>query len=185
MFRQAAPAAPPPPVQTPDDDLDDLLEESLEAEAEAEPASETEADLDDLLAESVALRDDAKAAAEARDRLRKRHAGSGRSAAEIAADEARVREWELRNDWEATANVALFERYKCQCGRQQTIFRQIMQRQVHRQYQATERWQVVETTDPDLPSEIMVQKWTTGMCTNCASDHGFDFQTLPVGEWSA
>lgn len=145
-------------------------------------------DLDALLGESVTLRDTEREAKAARDRLRKRGAGSGRTPEEIAADEARVREWEMKHDWEATAAVALFEKHKCTCcGRAQTIFRQLMLKQQHRIFPATTRWQQIdEIADElsELPREIQVQKWETGMCTNCAEGFGFDFQQVAVSEWT-
>ena len=141
-------------------------------------------DLDSLLSESVALRNDEREAKAARERLRKRASGSGRTEAEIAADEARVQEWEMRNNWQATANVSLFEKHKClNCGRAQTIFRQLMLKQQHRVFPNTVRWQQVDETTPELPCEIQVQKWEVGMCTNCAGEFGFDFQHVAVSEW--
>lgn len=151
-------------------------------------ASADFADLDALLGESVAQRDAEREAKAARERLRRRGAGSGRTPEEIAADEARVRDWEMKHDWQAVAAVALFEKHKCVgCGRSQTIFRQLMLKQQHRVFPATTRWQQVdEIADElaDLPREIQVQKWEAGMCTNCASEFGFDFQQVAVSEWT-
>ena len=142
-------------------------------------------DLDSLLNESVKLRDEAREAKAAADRLKRRYAsGSGRTAEEVAEDEARVREWELRHNWEATANIALWERHRCvNCGRQQTIFRQMMLKQRHRVFPDTVRWQQTDETVDGLPAENLVQKWEVGMCTNCAGEFGFGFQDVPVGEW--
>lgn len=158
----------------------------MTAVSSSDPAADF-ADLDALLGESVAQRDAEREAKAARDRLRRRGTGSGRSLEEIAADEERVREWEMKHDWEATAAVALFEKHKCTgCGRAQTIFRQLMLKQQHRVFPATTRWQQVdEIADElaDLPREIQVQKWEAGMCTNCASELGFDFKNTAVSEW--
>lgn len=142
-------------------------------------------DLDFLLTESVALRNEEREAKAAQERLRRRSA-SGRTAEEVAEDEARVREWELKHQWEAIAAVALFEKHKCMnCGRSQTIFRQLMLKQQHRHLPDTLRWQQVDQL-PDgveLPAEIQVQKWETGMCTHCAAEFGFDFKQVAVSEW--
>lgn len=148
---------------------------------------ETEVDdLDNLLSESLVIRDELREVQAIRERLKRKHSGSGRTPQEVAEDEARVREWELRNDWEATANVALFERHRCNgCRRQQTIFRQLMLRQVHRTLADTTRWQQVNETVAELPYEIQVQKWESPMCTNCSDAFGFDFKTCDVGEWAS
>lgn len=146
------------------------------------------ADLDALLGESVAQRDAEREAKAARERLRKRSSGSGRTPEEIAADEARVRDWEMKHDWQATAAVALFEKHKCvNCGRGHTIFRQLMLKQQHRVFPDTTRWQQVDEIAEqyaDLPKEIQVEKWEAGMCTNCAGEFGFDFQLTAVSEWT-
>lgn len=142
-------------------------------------------DLESLLMESVAIRDEEREAKAAQERLRKR-SGSGRTPEEIAEDEARVREWELKHQWEATAAVALFEKHKCtNCGRSQTIFRQLMLKQKHRQFADTWRWQQVDQIpeDSQLEAEIQVQKWETGMCTLCSHEFGFDFKQAKVSEW--
>ena len=92
----------------------------------------------------------------------------------------------MKHDWQATAAVALFEKHKCTgCGRSQTIFRQLMLKQQHRTFPATTRWQQVdEIADSELPREIQVEKWETGMCTNCAGEFGFDFRQVAVSEWT-
>lgn len=171
-----------PPHEDDMGDLDDLLLEPPQL-----PEPDGLDDLDALLDESVKLRDEEREVKAARDRLKRRYAsGSGRTPEEIAEDEARVREWELRNNWEAVANIAFWERHRCtNCGRQQTIFRQLMLKQHHRTFPDTIRWQQVDETVPDLPQENLVEKWEVGMCTNCAPEFGFDFQEVPVGEWRA
>lgn len=169
---------PIPAPAAPDDELDALLADSV-------GDADSDLDLDDLLAESVQLRDEEREVKAARERLRKRGVlASGRTPEEVAEDEARIREWELRHDWEAIAGVAFWEAHKCtNCGRKQTIFRQLMLKQTHRQYPDTLRWQQVDELPSDLPQENQVQKWEVGMCTHCAGHFGFDFQSVPTGEW--
>lgn len=162
------------PATLPDADLEDLLEESLTPAARQEPDP-----LEALLAESMAGAKEAAAAKAARERLKR----GGQSAKDKAEDEERIRRWELANEWRTVANVALFERHRCACGRQQTIFRQLMERQENRHLRGSHRWQKVKATRPDLPCEIAVQKWETPFCTHCSGDAGFDFQTCRVTEW--
>lgn len=137
--------------------------------------------LDDLLAESMAEVKEAQAVKNARERLKRGEV----SDKERQAGEERIRRWELANEWRPVANVALFERYKCACGRQQTIFRQLMQRQEHRHMRGTQRWQQVEAGKADLPNEVAVQKWNTPMCTECSPRAGFTFGAGRVTEWRA
>lgn len=152
-------------------ELEDLLAES-QANGGTDP-------LDDLLAESMAATKEALEAKQARER-RKR---GGQSAADAAEGAERIRRWELAHEWRAVANVALFERYECQCGRHQTIFRQLMTRQQHRHLRDSQRWQQADSALTDLPNEVVVQKWQTPMCPACSSQVGFEFRN--VTEWKA
>lgn len=151
-------------------ELDDLLEESLE---------ESDDPLNELLAESLAATREALEAKAARER-RKR---GGQSAEQQAEDAERIRRWELAHEWKAIANVALFERYTCACGRHQTIFRQLMTRQQHRHLRDSQRWQQADAALADLPNEVVVQKWETPMCPACSPQVGFEFRN--VTEWQA
>lgn len=151
-----------------DTELEDLLAESTTT---ADP-------LEELLAESLTATREAREAKAARER-RKR---GGQSAAQQAEDAERLRRWELAHEWKPVANVALFERHTCNsCGRHQTIFRQLMQRQQHRHLRDSQRWQQVEASKADLPNEVVVQKWETPMCPACAPQAGFEFKN--VMEW--
>lgn len=151
-------------------DLEALLEDSRTI-PDADP-------LEDLLAESMAATKEAQAAKAARERIKR----GGLTAKEREADEERIRRWELQNEWRAVANVALFERHRCNCGRQQTIFRQLMERQEHRHLRGSFRWQKTTASKAGLPNEIVVQKWETPMCTYCSTQAGFDFSGS-VKEW--
>ena len=137
--------------------------------------------LEALFQEAKASIKDAQAAKDARERIKR---GMG-SAKDKAADEERIRRWELANEWKSVASVALFERYRCACGRQQTIFRQFMERQEHRHLRGSMRWQKVEELKIDLPQEIAVQKWETPICTECSETLGFAFRPGKVTEWQA
>lgn len=147
-----------------DSDLEALLTESIDP-------------LDELLAESLAATREAADAKIARERIKR----GGGSAKERAEDEARIQRWELAHEWKPVANVALFERHECACGRHQTIFRQLMIRQQHRHLHMSQRWQQTTASIADLPSEVVVQKWASPICVQCAPRAGFTFNN--VTEW--
>jgi hypothetical protein len=145
----------------------------------AEAPSDGVADLDELLAESLDQVREERAVKATRQRVRK----SGWTGVD-PADAERIRRWELANEWLAVANVALFHRYRCiNCSRQQTVFGQLMLRQEHRHLRNTQRWQRTDTNRADLPSEVVVQKWVTPMCTECAYLAGFEMGKGKVTEW--
>lgn len=161
------------------DELKELLAESPTFSDDPEADSEgAESDpLDDLLAESLAASREALEAKLARER-RKR---GGQSAEQQAEDAERIRRWELAHEWRPVANVALFERHECACGKHHTIFRQLMTRQRHRHLRDSQRWQQADAALADLPNEVVVQKWETPMCPTCAPQAGFEFRR--VTEW--
>ena len=155
-----------------DTDLEDLLTES-------QSSLEADDPLNELLAESLAATREQLEAKAARERAKR----GGLSAAQQAEDAERIRRWELAHEWKAVANVALFERHTCACGRHQTIFRQLMTRQQHRHLRDSQRWQRADASLADLPNEVVVQKWKTPMCPACAPQAGFEFRN--VTEWVA
>ena len=134
-------------------------------------------ELDELLEESMAAARERLEAKAAHDRAKR----GGQSAAEQAEDAERIRRWELAHEWKTVANVALFERHTCACGRHQTIFRQLMTRQQHRHLRGSQRWQQADASIANLPNEVVVQKWETPMCPACAPHAGFEFRN--VTEW--
>lgn len=158
------------------DDLDDLLEPQ-----DSNPENETETgfdELDSLLSESLASVRESAAAKAAKERMKR----GGLSAAEQAADAERIRRWELAHEWRPEANAALFERLTCRCGSHSTIFKQLLQRQVHRHLRSSQRWQAVAASRADLPNEVIFKEVKTAMCPACASAAGFDL-SLPAREW--
>jgi len=155
-----------------DTDLEDLLTES-------QSSLEADDPLNELLAESLAAAREQLEAKAARERAKR----GGLSAAQQPEDAERIRRWELAHEWKAVANVAMFERHTCACGRHQTIFRQLMTRQQHRHLRDSQRWQRADASLADLPNEVVVQKWETPMCPACAPQAGFEFRN--VTEWQA
>lgn len=147
-------------------ELDDLLAESQANDP-----------LDSLLAESLEAVNVEKEAKAARERVKR----GGQSVAQRQEDAERIRRWELAREWETVANVALFERHTCQCGKHSTIFRQLLTRQTHRTLRHSTRWQTTDKVDTDLPYEVVVQKWESPMCVQCSDIFGFEFKG--VTEW--
>lgn len=141
-------------------------------------------DFDDLEALLTEAKDAERTAREAKD-ARERVKRGGLTASQRAEDEARLRDWEAKHEWRDEANVALFERYRCACGRQQTIFRQLMRKQVHRHLRDSVRYVKMDAQSIHLESEILVQKWETPMCTECAPRNGFSFTTMKIKEYVA
>lgn len=91
-----------------------------------------------------------------------------------AANEA-VRRWEEQNEWRATANVATFHHYTCNCGNVMKVFAGLTQRQVHRHLKnGAERWVKVDAASAALPNDVKVLAETEiPMCGKCAEGKGY------------
>lgn len=139
-------------------------------------------DLDDLLAESLQQAAERKAIKESQKRLKSERPSAGTR--ELAEDRERVERWQAQHAWTPVANVALYERHKCECGRQQTIFRHLMRRETHRHMRTVQRFIAVEESLANLPNEVAVQKWETPQCTYCAQEKGFHLGSGNVYEWT-
>lgn len=156
-------------------ELDDLLAEGLPAKGAPAQDQDLEISLDELLAESL---EQAREEKEAKAVAERRKRGGTLSEEDLA----RIRAWEAKHEWKPMANVALFDKTTCNgCGRQQTIFTALLQRQEHRHLKDAMRWTAVESVDPKLPNEVAVKKYRAGMCTNCCERAGFTFNV--VKEW--
>jgi len=146
-------------------DLPDL--EALTAEA-----LDDLPDLDDLLHSAKAEAADKSAAKTARERLAK----GGLTPREREEDLARLRDWEARNLYRAVANVACFTESSCdRCGDYTYLFTGLMERQVHRHVETTQRWLVVDKIKTDLDNEVRVTRQTTPFCLACMTEVGFSF----------
>lgn len=166
-----------PPEDLPE--LDDLLttKSNDTAPVDDEADGDDLPDLVDLLSESVEQAKEARAVKEAAERRK-------RGGALSEEDLARLREWEARHEWRDIGNTALFCKYHCNgCGRNQTIFMQLLRHQEHRHMKETFRWTATTEAKTDLPNEVAVQKFVVGMCTNCCVHAGFEFKN--VREWEA
>jgi hypothetical protein len=126
--------------------------------------------LDDLLSESMV------AAAE-RDRmklLRKKVAEGKAPAAERNADIELLRQWELKREWNKSANVICFERCKCiGCGQFHSIFMGYFERQIHKTNTKLERLVKVEKFASDLTKEVRYSDHNVPTCEDCAEFAGF------------
>lgn len=147
---------------TPDlPELDQLLDESSEVP-----------DLDDLLGTAKAEAKDKAELKAAKQRLAK----GGMTDRERAEDLARVREWEAKHLYKAVANVSCFVESCCEhCGDYTYLFTGLMERQVHRHIETTQRWHATDTIKTDLDNEVRVTQQTTKFCVQCMSEFGFTF----------
>lgn len=148
------------------DDLDDLLG--------APEASPDLPDLDDLLGTAKAEAKDKADLKASKTRLAK----GGLTDREREEDLARVRAWEAKHLYKAVANVACFtESYCLKCGDYTYLFTGLMQREVHRHIETTQRWLAVPDgkIKTDLDNEVMVRQQTTPFCLQCMSEVGFSF----------
>lgn len=136
-------------------------------------------DLDDLLAESLQQAAERKAVKESQKKLK----AAGANSRELQEDRERVERWQAEHAWTPVANVALYERHKCECGRQQTIFRHLMRRETHKHMRTVQRFIAVEESLANLPNEVAVQKWKVPQCTYCAQEKGFHLGSGNVYEW--
>ncbi len=165
-FLQAVP-------RTKDASPEDLPEDHTDLSADIE--SDPFADMEAFLQEEQTGMVERKNLALARARL-KRVATSSQEAIEIRE---KIQEWETRREWKAEANVALFIRQACACGRVHHVFAGLMQRQRHLEKFSVQRWNRVSVASPKLPNETAFQDMSLGMCAECASLSGFD---LSFGE---
>lgn len=156
---------------TPDiPDLDDLLDESAAGDL---------LDLDDLLGAAKAEAKDKAELKTARNRLAK----GGLTDREREEDLARVRAWEAKHLYKAVANVACFTESMCErCADFTYLFTGLMQREVHRHIETTQRWLKVETIKTELDNEVMVTRKTTPFCLQCMTEVGFTFNNAYTEE---
>jgi hypothetical protein len=142
------------------------------AAAAAAPAADPLADLEDLLAESTGLaiaRKDLTAG-------RKSLAAGLLQQAQRAELLAEVQKLELKVEWIAQANVAVFEEQACVCGAPPArLFTGLFRRDRHKNLH-TDRWvREAAHKDATLPREVRVMKahLPVAMCPACVAGHGY------------
>ena len=147
-------------------ELDDLLKPPA-------PAAQTKLDELDELDELDGLLAEAKAESKLAQQVKEARARAKSGYGNTPEDQERIRKWELAREWLPVANTALFERYECQCGHHQTVFKQLMLEQVHRFSKTVTRWTAATTYTPGLPRRTKVSAYLVPMCQRCCRDQGF------------
>ena len=99
-----------------------------------------------------------------------------------AADSERIRQWELRKEWIAVSNTAIFKRYICACGYHSTVFEGLMLEQRHRHDSHANRWTAQDTSVASLPNNTAVRVKKIPMCQRCASVKGFPISSEVIWE---
>ena len=152
----------PDEIDTDLDSLEGLLAESTQLSADA-------FSLDDLLSESMELRGRSDLEKE----LRKKQARGNLPKAEYDANAALLRKWELAREWEATANVMVFQRQRCNhCGSYHNFFDGLFELHTHRRLANTSRTISVKFHDKELPKEVRYTDTDTMICHACADVQG-------------
>lgn len=140
------------------DPLEGFLQESTRLSADA-------FSLEDLLSESMGLKEQHEAERE----LRKKQARGNLPKAEYDANAALLRKWELKREWEATANVLVFQRQRCgTCGSYHNFFEGKFELHTHRRLANTTRTILVKFHDKALPKEVRYTDTDTHICHACA-----------------
>lgn len=129
--------------------------------------------LDDLLAESLAERKSHEEVKAGRAML----ARGGLGAADTAAINNAVRDWESKREWHPKAAVVMFSRQKCLgCGQFHTQFLGFYERQRHRS-SSLDRWiKHFRPVTDQLPRESKYQDSYAEMCEDCAEHLGFEVE---------
>lgn len=148
-----------------EDELDGLLTESINLR---KPVKD---DLEALLDESMAL----KAEEQHVKFLRERAKRGGLTAAQAKEDEARIREWEAKREWEIKANIGVFEERTCTCGQVETVWVGLMHFRQHREKKISSQVRATEQI-ASLPNMIAKQTVKVECCTKCASGKGWDLE---------
>lgn len=128
-------------------------------------------ELDRMIAGELESKREANRVKDSRERLKR----GGQSLAEREADLERIHTWELRHEWKAAANVAVFIEQHCEsCGAVHRTFEQLMLRQVHRHVANSQRWQAASAIMANLPNETVVRRQSVPLCAECCHRAGFD-----------
>lgn len=163
-----------------DMELDDLLEQSTAKPPKASaPVPVILDELQDLLDESLALKQEEAAIKF----LREKQKRGGGTAQERAEDEARIREWEARREWDTKANVAVFEVRECSCGTVETIYSHLMHWQQHKEKRISRSVRAHQQIAA-LPNMIAKQQVKVDCCSKCAELKGWDLKGEATFMWS-
>lgn len=132
--------------------------------------SDAEFSLDDFLLESMQSKAKAKQISDSRKALAK----GGVGPAERAELESLLHDWDMKREWIAAANVAVFDIQECShCRSEASHFGGIYQRQSHR-HSKIDRWvQSNPVQNQGLPKEIKCDVSYVQMCGNCVGELGW------------
>lgn len=161
---------------TGDNDFADL--ESLINPKPAPDADDPEEgfdELEELLAGAMSEKADEQRVKEARAKAK---GGYGLSPDDLE----RVRQWELRREWIAVSNTAIFKRYICACGYHSTVFEGLMLEQRHRHDKHANRWTNQDASVASLPNNTAVRVKKIPMCQRCAGGKGFPITSDVIWE---
>lgn len=151
-------------------DLDQLLHESQSISLDNE--------LDALLGESVKLREEEAAVKFLREKSKK----GGLSKAERDEDEARIRAWETKMEWDTKANIGVFNKTVCTCGSATLTWSHLMHAQVHKEKKVTRTVRATAQVAL-LPNQIAHQVIAVEACADCAATKGWDLNQAPASVW--
>jgi len=163
-------------------DLDDLLttqasdtEETDQNDEELEQSGLEE--LDELLDESLQADREKKKYQE--DLKARKRNFSGMSAAEVAFCNSRMAAFEVARIWRPVENLAVFTRFICQaCGDDKLIFTRYMQAQIAYHNPATKRWATIDKPTSTLPTRTAVEERQVPLCAKEAVMMGLDTHTM-------
>lgn len=132
-------------------------------------------DLDALLAESMQAKAKAADVKASRKLLGSKEAAAKLSAAERAAMQSKISEWEVKREWLPVADTAIFEVRHCtHCASTTSLFLGVFQHQTHRHMKYSDRWIASNASaNAGLPKEVKLQEAFVGMCSGCASEFGY------------
>lgn len=168
------------------DDLEELARESMAPRITFRDVKTLD-DLDDLLQESLEYASDKDAGETLRRQLKK----GGISRQEAQELEFKIQEWELRREWKLLANVAVFHESTCAtCGGVHQHFVGMYYEQEHRT-SAIKRLVLARTAPTsdmspvkeEVGKRILLQPKVTEICSECATEAGFDWADAQTGEW--
>lgn len=154
-----------------DDILDELMGESqLDAlMIESATLEHENMSLEGLLAESLEAQAEAALAKE----IRKKQARGNLSKEEQDANNALLRQWEMKREWTAVANVLVFDRQLCShCGTYHNVLAGFYEKHDHRNILTASRMVKVKAFEKALAKEVKYNDETVSICHTCADIQG-------------
>lgn len=154
-----------------DDILDEIMGESqLDAlMIESATLEHENMSLEGLLAESLEAQAELALAKE----IRKKQARGNLSKEEQDANNALLRQWEMKREWTAVANVLVFDRQLCShCGTYHNVLAGFYEKHDHRNILTASRMVKVKAFEKALTKEVKYNDETVSICHTCADVQG-------------